>query len=142
LLHIACFITLCEAFLGIDPYWILWKYLFHLRPSGSQGKIPELGGAIISLQSESQYLDFKMAQSVQGLRQKWFYIKDQKFSDSEQYGLAPFDASKSLTKLTIWDALSCDVEVENIHPLLARIQELKNAAGNGLTRTQLMVFFF
>jgi hypothetical protein len=23
LLHIACFITLCEAFLGIDPHWIL-----------------------------------------------------------------------------------------------------------------------
>jgi hypothetical protein len=40
-----------------------------------------------------------MAQSVQGWRQKWFYIKDQKFSDSNQYGLAPFDASKGLTKL-------------------------------------------
>jgi hypothetical protein len=23
LLHIACFITLCEAFLGIDPHWVL-----------------------------------------------------------------------------------------------------------------------
>jgi hypothetical protein len=49
LLHIACFITLCEAFLGIDPHWILWKYLFHLRPSGSLAKIPELGGAIVSV---------------------------------------------------------------------------------------------
>jgi hypothetical protein len=28
LLHIACFITLCEAFLGIEPHWVLWKYLF------------------------------------------------------------------------------------------------------------------
>jgi hypothetical protein len=34
LLHIACFITLCEAFLGIDPHWILWKYLFCLRLIG------------------------------------------------------------------------------------------------------------
>jgi hypothetical protein len=32
LLHIACFVTLCEAFLGIDPQRILWKYLFCLRP--------------------------------------------------------------------------------------------------------------
>jgi hypothetical protein len=23
LLHIVCFITLCEAFLGIDPHWVL-----------------------------------------------------------------------------------------------------------------------
>jgi hypothetical protein len=28
LLHIACFITLCEAFLSINPHWGLWKYLF------------------------------------------------------------------------------------------------------------------
>jgi hypothetical protein len=82
-----------------------------------------------------------MAQSVQGWRQKWFYIKDQKFSDSDQYGLAPFDASKVLIKLTTWDALPSDAEVKNIKPLLARIQELKNATVNGLTGTQLMVFF-
>jgi hypothetical protein len=68
LLHIACFITLCEAFLGIDPHWILWKYLFRLCPSGSKGEILELGGAIVSVRSESQYLDFKMAESVQGWR--------------------------------------------------------------------------
>jgi hypothetical protein len=82
-----------------------------------------------------------MAQSVQGWRQKWFYIKGQKFYDSDQYGLAPFDASKGLTKLTTWDALPSDAEVDNIKPLLARIQELKNAAVSGLTGTELMVFF-
>jgi hypothetical protein len=52
LLHIACFITLCEAFLGIDPHWILWKYLFCLRPTGSLAEIPELGGAIVSVRSK------------------------------------------------------------------------------------------
>jgi hypothetical protein len=24
-LHIACFITLCECFLGIEPHWALWR---------------------------------------------------------------------------------------------------------------------
>jgi hypothetical protein len=47
LLHIACFITLYEAFLGVEPHWILWKYLFCLRPSGYKDEIPELGGAIV-----------------------------------------------------------------------------------------------
>jgi hypothetical protein len=69
---------LCEAFLGVDPHWVLWNYLFRLRPSGSKDEIPELGGAIVSVRSESQYLAFKMAESVQGWRQKWFYIKNQK----------------------------------------------------------------
>jgi hypothetical protein len=79
-----------------------------------------------------------MAQSVQGWRLKWFYIKDQEFSDSNQYRLGPFDASKGLTKLTTWDALPSEAEVKNIRPLLARIQEHKNAAGSGVTGMQLI----
>jgi hypothetical protein len=141
LLHIAGFITLCESILGIDPHWVLWKFIFRLHPSVSLTKNPELGGAIVSVRSESHYLEFQMAQSVQGWRQKWFYIKDQKSSDSDQYGLAPFDASKGLTKLTTWDASPFEAEVEYIKPLLARIQGLKSAAGGGLTGTQLMAFF-
>jgi hypothetical protein len=78
---------------------------------------------------------------VQGWRQKWFYIKDQKSADSNQYGLAPFDASKGLTKLTTWDASPSEAEVEDIMPLLSRIQRLKSAAGGRLIGTQLMVFF-
>jgi hypothetical protein len=30
ILHIACFITLCESFLGIEPHFLLWKFLFRL----------------------------------------------------------------------------------------------------------------
>jgi hypothetical protein len=90
---------------------------------------PELGVAVVSVRSELHYLEFKMASSVQGWRQKWFYIKDQKTADSGQYGLAPFDASKGLTKLTTWDASPSKAEVENIKPLLACIQRLKSVVG-------------
>jgi hypothetical protein len=83
ILHIACFITLCESFLGIDPHWVLWKFLFRLRPSLSLAENPELGGDVVSVRSELHYLEFKMAVSVQGWRQKWFYIKDQKAADSD-----------------------------------------------------------
>jgi hypothetical protein len=96
ILHIACFITLCESFLGIDPHWVLWKFLFRLRPSVSLDKNPELGGAVFSVRSESHYLEFNMAASVQGWRQNWFYIKDQKSTGSDQDGLPPFDANQSL----------------------------------------------
>jgi hypothetical protein len=43
IMHIACFITLCEAFLGIDPQWVLWIFFFRLRPSVSFDKNPKLG---------------------------------------------------------------------------------------------------
>jgi hypothetical protein len=80
ILHIACFITLCESFLGIEPHFLLWKFLFRLRPSVALSKKPELGGAVVSIRAESQYLEFSMAASVQGWRKKWFYIKDRKVS--------------------------------------------------------------
>jgi hypothetical protein len=55
-------------------------------------KKPELGVAIVSVRSESHYLEFNMATSVQCWWQKWFYIKDQKAAASDHYGIAPFDA--------------------------------------------------
>jgi hypothetical protein len=99
ILHIAYFITLCESFVGIEPHWILWKFLFCLGPSFSLSKSPELGGAVVSVRAEAHYLGFNMTASVQGWRKKWFYRKDQKTSSSDHYGIAPFDANKYRTKL-------------------------------------------
>jgi hypothetical protein len=52
IMHIARFITLCESFLGVDPHWTMWKFLFCLRPSVSLSKNPELGGAVVSMHTE------------------------------------------------------------------------------------------
>jgi hypothetical protein len=141
ILHIACFITLCESFLGIDPQWTLWKFLFRLRPSVSLSKKPKLGGVIVYVHAESHYLEFNMAVSIQGWRKKWFYIQDQKAASSDQFGIAPFDATAKLTKLTSWDSPPTEAEIDNINPLLARIQTLKSATGGGLTGMQVMAFF-
>jgi hypothetical protein len=62
-----------------------------------------------------------MAASVQGWRTKWFYIKDRKVSSSNEYGIAPFDASQELNKLASWDSPPTEAEMEEIKPLLARI---------------------
>jgi hypothetical protein len=64
ILHVAFFITLCEALLGITPHWGLWKYLFCLHPNMSKEEVHDLGGTIIFVQFESQYLAFEMAESV------------------------------------------------------------------------------
>jgi hypothetical protein len=141
ILHIACFVTLCESFLGIEPHWILWKFLFRLRPSVALSKKPELGGAIVSVRAEVHYLEFTMAASVQGWKKKWFYIKAQKNSSSDQYGIAPFDANQDLKKLSSWYLPPMEAEMEDIKPLLTRIQALKSASGGALSGTQVMSFF-
>jgi hypothetical protein len=61
ILHIACFITRCESFLGIDPHWVLWKFLFRLHPSVSLAENPELGCAVVFVRLESHYMEFQMA---------------------------------------------------------------------------------
>jgi hypothetical protein len=102
---------------------------------------PELGGAVVSLRPEAQYLEFSFAASVQGWSIKWFYIKDHKASPEDEYGLAPFDASKEVKKLASWDALPSDAEIEQVLPLLSRIQALKGGRGGALSGIQLMAFF-
>jgi hypothetical protein len=82
-----------------------------------------------------------MAASIQGWRKKWFYIKDQKISSSDQYSIAHFDAAKDLKKLASWDLPPTEAEMEDIKPLLARIQALKSGSGGALLGTQLMAFF-
>jgi hypothetical protein len=104
-------------------------------------KEPELGGAVVSVRAEAHYLEFNMAASVQGWRKKWFYIKDQKNSSSDHYGIAPFDANKELKKLSSWDSPPTEAEMEDVKPLLARIQSLKSASGGALSGMQLMAFF-
>jgi hypothetical protein len=104
-------------------------------------KKPELGRACISVRSESQYLEFLMSTSVQGWRTKWFYIKDRKGSSSDKYGIATFDASQELKKLALWDSPPTEAKMEEIKPLLTRIQELKSGRGGALSGTQLMAFF-
>jgi hypothetical protein len=60
---------------------------------------------------------------------------------SDQFGIAPFDANKSLQNLASWDSPPTETEIEDLKPLLSRIQSLKSAAGGALTGTQLMAFF-
>jgi hypothetical protein len=48
ILHIACFITLCKAFLDVDPHWRLWKRIFYLCRNASKEEIHDVGGASIS----------------------------------------------------------------------------------------------
>jgi hypothetical protein len=53
LLHITCFVTLCESFLGIEPHFLLWRSIFRLYPNVALARKPELGGAVISVCPEA-----------------------------------------------------------------------------------------
>ena len=64
ILHIACFVTLCECFLGVDPHWGLWRRIFCIRRNVSRTVVHDVGGAIISMRSPAGYFDLQMHDSV------------------------------------------------------------------------------
>ena len=69
ILHIACFITLCEAFLGIYPHWGLWKRLFNIKRTNSDYAMGQVG---ISIRDKNSYFDLEKLDSVCSWRKSWF----------------------------------------------------------------------
>ena len=140
LLHISIFITLCECFLGIHPHWGLWKRIFYLRRNNSKNTIYNVGGVVICVRPEVGYFDLKFADSVQGWRKKWLYVKDES-SATQEYGLAPFDSSEDIQRRKSWDAEATAEERAATDALITRIQELQNTEGEELSGVQIIAHF-
>jgi hypothetical protein len=97
ILHIACFITLYECFLGIEPHWVLWRWIFAFRhPLRYQ-----TGGFSCQVRSDVPYFNLQMLENNPGWRTKWFYAKD-KSSAGEDFGLEEFWATTILRPWVSW----------------------------------------
>ena len=66
IMHIACFMVLCECFLGVAPSWALWKSIFMVRPNNRGGHTYPVGGLQIQVRSDTRYFALKPVDSVQG----------------------------------------------------------------------------
>jgi hypothetical protein len=53
ILHIACFIMLCECFLGIEPHWALWRQIFVIR----RPLIYQTGGFSCKVRQDVEYFN-------------------------------------------------------------------------------------
>src|SRR3954469_15032556 len=73
ILHIACFITLCEAFLGIYSHWGLWRRLFSIKRTNSEYAV---GRVSISIGDKNSHFNLEKIDSVSGWQKSWFYLKD------------------------------------------------------------------
>ncbi|KAK1696164.1 hypothetical protein QYE76_012861 [Lolium multiflorum] len=70
ILHLSIFITVYEAFLGIDPHWGLWRKIFYVKRHNDSNGPPVVGGVGFVVGKEVDYLDYPMKESVQGWRNK------------------------------------------------------------------------
>ena len=61
ILHIAIFVHLCEAYLGIEPHFDLFQHLLHLKQQTRADNIAEVGGADLQLHGMyKKYIPYKL----------------------------------------------------------------------------------
>ena len=76
ILHISIIIQLCGAFLGIEPPWDLFRYLFHLKAHPNAKSPHKVGGYVFQLRQgrDSEYIENQLTSNLPGWRDNWFYI--------------------------------------------------------------------
>jgi hypothetical protein len=76
IIHTSVFVHFCEAFLGIKPHWILFRKFFRVKPQPSANNPRVVGGAGIQMREDAaeQYLSYKLIDSNQDWKAKWFYV--------------------------------------------------------------------
>jgi hypothetical protein len=72
--HTAVFVHFCEAFLGIKSHWILFRKFFRVKPQPSASNPRVVGGTGIQMWEDAaeQYLSYKLMDSNQDWKAKWF----------------------------------------------------------------------
>jgi hypothetical protein len=80
ILHIATFVTLCKAFMGIDPHFDLWNHFFHVwLAQGTDAEAAVLGAMDIHIKSGydvDPYFDLPISESVHGRQKMWFFLRN------------------------------------------------------------------
>ncbi|KAK1668507.1 hypothetical protein QYE76_056666 [Lolium multiflorum] len=133
ILHISIFITLCEAFLGVQPNG-RYGSAFFCRRNGSPNVAYNIGGVVISVRPTGDYFDVKLPDSVQGWRKKWLYIQEENHGCAED-NIPPFDGAEKIFHRRSWDAETIE------EYLMARIHELQNTRGKELSGIQITAYF-
>jgi hypothetical protein len=76
--HVSICVHFCEAFVGFKPHWILFRKFFRLKPQPSTNDPRVVGGADIQMCEDTadQCLAYKLIESNQDWKAKWFYINN------------------------------------------------------------------
>jgi hypothetical protein len=118
--HTVVFVHFCEAFLGIKPHWILFRKFFRVKPQPSASNPRVVGGAGIQMREDAaeHYLSYKLIDSNQDWKAKWFYITN------HHPGL-PKPSGKQPKHRPWWNTEPTMQEGIQLPELLARIKALR-----------------
>jgi hypothetical protein len=120
--HTAVFVHFCEAFLGIKPHWILFRKFIRVKPQPSASNPQVVGGAGIQTREDAaeQYLSYKLIDSNQDWKAKWFYVRN-------HHPELPKPSGKQPKHRPWWNSEPTMQEGIQLPELLARIKALREA---------------
>jgi hypothetical protein len=86
--HVSVFVHFCEAIEGIKPHSMLFRKFFRVKPQPSANDPRVVRGAAIQMREDAtdQYLVYKLIDSNQEWKAKWFYITNHYQSCRSQAG--------------------------------------------------------
>ncbi|KAK1645145.1 hypothetical protein QYE76_062950 [Lolium multiflorum] len=140
ILHLSIFITVCEAFLGIDPHWGLWRKIFYVKRHNDSNGPPVVGGVGFVVRKEVDYFDYPMKESVQGWRNKWFYLRDP-LVHGRRVNLPPFEDRLIAKPKKSWRNALSPEERLTADRLFDQIVILKNTGGLTMRGTEVVSVF-
>ncbi|KAK1682805.1 hypothetical protein QYE76_043653 [Lolium multiflorum] len=137
ILHLSIFITVCEAFLGIDPHWGLWRKIFYVKRHNDNNGPPVVGGVGFVVRKEVDYFDYPMKESVQGWRSKWFYLRDP-LVPGHRFNLPPFEDKLIAKPKKSWQNTLSPEERLTADRMFGQIIILKNTGGLTMRGTEVV----
>ncbi|KAK1619886.1 hypothetical protein QYE76_025403 [Lolium multiflorum] len=132
ILHLSIFITVCEAFLGIEPHWGLWRKIFYVkRHNDSNGPLSSVASAVVEggrlLRLSDEGIRPRLAQQVVLCEIPLF---------GRRSNLPPFDDVLVAHKKKSWNNALSPEEKATADELFKRIVNLKNSGGMTMRGTE------
>jgi hypothetical protein len=120
--HVSVFVHFCEAFVGIKLHWILFQKFFRVKPQPSANDPRVVRGAGIQMREDAaeQYLSYKLIDSNQDWKEKWFYI-------TNHHPELPKPSGKQLRHQAWWNTEPTMQEGIQLPELLQKIKALREA---------------
>jgi hypothetical protein len=120
--QVSVFVHFCEAFVGIKPHWVLFRKFSRLKPQPSANDPRVVGGASIQMREDAakQYLTYKLIDSNQDWKAKWFYITNHHLE-------LPKPSGKQLKHRPWWNTEPTMQEGIQLPELLQKIKALREA---------------
>jgi hypothetical protein len=121
---VSTFIHFCEAYLGISPHFLLWRYFFCVKSTGNRSG--PVGAVMFNLRSglKAEWIDTDLPDNTTGWRSEWFYIADLIPSLSCRTGHRP-------VKINEWDLGLSSRDLKELKLVLELVNELKKKGVTG-----------